>query len=79
MAALGPEDAASTHQLAEAPARVDIVAAAPASSAPTHQSATPLLALRDLAIVLEMGVGLESNYEGHDQHEVVPLPLIDIE
>ncbi len=79
MAALGPEDAASTRQLAEAPTRVDIVATAPASSAPTQQPATPSLALRDFAIVLGMGVGLEPDYEGHDQHEVVPLPLIDFE
>ena len=79
MAVMGPEDAESTRQLAEAPARIDVVATAPASSPPTQQPATPSLALRDFAIVLAMGVGLKPDYEGHDQHEVVPLPLIDIE
>jgi MipA family protein len=79
MAALGPADAASARQLAEAPARVDVVATAGAASAPQQQPATPSLGLRDFTIVLGMGVGLVPDYEGHDQHEVVPIPLIDIE
>lgn len=79
MAAMGSRDTASTHQIAEAPVRLDVVATAAASSAPAQHLAAPTLASRDFAIVLGMGIGLVPHYEGHDQHEVVPLPLIDIE
>ena len=79
MAAVGPEHIETTRQLTQAPILTDAADPYARPSAPAQEPTTPGPALRDFEIVLGMGLGLEPDYEGHNQHEIFFLPLIDIE